>query len=760
MNHILVIPPVIHVIKFHVNIVMTSVSSSFNGVNKPIKPWFCTSERLRWEFFSKGQKRTFRSRAVEISNPQETYRRIEGLTTARNKKTIKATKMGRRITRRRKNQNTKTEVNKTNTVKMQIDNDEQYVELENIQLEEDHIMEEEETKEAPESDTKKLKDENNSEEELQHSEENIEPVKSEDDEDIGEEEQGIAVRKFTRSTRRARVIIPPKKPQTRKSQRKSTKGSTKDWVAECEFKGRDIVFVDPLDDKAEFWWPAMIVPHDEIDESMDVDGKLEENILAGKYLVRYFEDMTYSIVENKGLKHFIPGEEPYLTFKNNSDNFINHIGVRRALTCKSKGEPNKAFKWDYWRRPLWDNQRSISAKTISTKRTRSTSKGGSKSEKKKSSVRRYSSSTKSRSSINSENHSSQEVEEEDTANICTASPPTSNRGRKSETDQDSQDSQSNSGTTKDNTEMESVEINKSPKRRRSNLTDKSDEVEEGSFLRNRKSRRVSASKSMVEEPSVPSNATPNTPPSATVETLTEISTEPVIETSTENNNEQAIIETSMEENYEQAIIETSTEKNIDLTIIEVSTEKCNEPTLIEASTEDNNESIIIEASTEKRNEPLIEIMEEDNVPSATPLTSPPLTIEELNEAALVDINSFNFDDPTLDAEAKEKMYDDAEEKLRSLMKEWRAINRNLRKIEKELIAKKARKLRNNEELGDGDIDTDDEEDTENVDLVDSSDNENNNEGEEREDEEEIQVITRSRKVNEDFKVSKDITILL
>jgi hypothetical protein len=148
-------------------------------------------------------------------------------------------------------------------------------------------------------------------------------------------------------------------------------------------------------------------------------------------------------------------------------------------------------------------------------------------------------------------------------------------------------------------------------------------------------------------------------------------------------------------------------------------------------------------------------MEEDNVPSATPFTSPPLTIEELSEAAQTNIYSFKFDDPTLNAETKEKMYDDAEEKLRSLMKEWRALNRNLRKMEKELMSKKARKSRNNEELGDVEIDTDDDGDAINVELVDSSDNENNNEdGEERGDEEEIQVITRSRKIIEDPKVLK------
>jgi hypothetical protein len=118
--------------------------------------------------------------------------------------------MKRRITRKQKNRNKKTEDNETKTIKMQIDNSEQYAELENIQLEEDHILEDEllepepslhdspeivmvtpdseETKESPRKDTKKLKDENNSEEESQHPEENNEAAKSEEDDDIDEEE--------------------------------------------------------------------------------------------------------------------------------------------------------------------------------------------------------------------------------------------------------------------------------------------------------------------------------------------------------------------------------------------------------------------------------------------------------------------------------------------------------------------------------------------------------------------------------------------
>jgi hypothetical protein len=116
--------------------------------------------------------------------------------------------MKRRITRKQKNQNTKTEGDsEANTAKMQIDK-EQFVEQENIQLEEDHIMEGESLEPEPplhdspelitnspdseeiKVDTKKSKHESNSEVESQHAEENnekFEEIKSEDDVDIDED---------------------------------------------------------------------------------------------------------------------------------------------------------------------------------------------------------------------------------------------------------------------------------------------------------------------------------------------------------------------------------------------------------------------------------------------------------------------------------------------------------------------------------------------------------------------------------------------
>ncbi|CAG8550080.1 10835_t:CDS:2 [Paraglomus brasilianum] len=51
------------------------------------------------------------------------------------------------------------------------------------------------------------------------------------------------------------------------------------------FRGRDLVFVNPLDKKLAFWWPAMVVPSDEVDESMTIESLGEKECI-----VKYFED--------------------------------------------------------------------------------------------------------------------------------------------------------------------------------------------------------------------------------------------------------------------------------------------------------------------------------------------------------------------------------------------------------------------------------------------------------------------------------------
>ncbi|CAG8689460.1 3978_t:CDS:2, partial [Acaulospora morrowiae] len=182
-----------------------------------------------------------------------------------------------------------------------------------------------------------------------------------DDDGVEEDEDGGVAPRRTLAPRRARMNTVYNKPRVTQARRSSTRNA-KIPPATNDFKGRDVVFVDPLDAKADFWWPAMIVPNDEIDESMDVDDKLEENLLEGKFLVRYFEDMTYSVVEARGLRHFKIDEGPYLQFLD-VEGFSSHIGVRRALKCIRNGEPLKSFKWDYWKRPV-ENPEMNSSKKI------------------------------------------------------------------------------------------------------------------------------------------------------------------------------------------------------------------------------------------------------------------------------------------------------------------------------------------------------------------------------------------------------------
>ncbi|CAG8608765.1 6075_t:CDS:2 [Ambispora leptoticha] len=113
------------------------------------------------------------------------------------------------------------------------------------------------------------------------------------------------------------------------------------------FVGREVVFVDPRDKTEKFWWPAMVVPHGEVDESMGFD-----ELGPNEVIVKYFEDCTYSAVPLKEIKKFDIHTDPFLKYKQKyGAEFINHVGVQNAVQCIANGEPDKEFKWDYWMRP-------------------------------------------------------------------------------------------------------------------------------------------------------------------------------------------------------------------------------------------------------------------------------------------------------------------------------------------------------------------------------------------------------------------------
>ncbi|KAG0250919.1 hypothetical protein DFQ27_009133 [Actinomortierella ambigua] len=110
------------------------------------------------------------------------------------------------------------------------------------------------------------------------------------------------------------------------------------------FRGRDVVFVDPLDDKESYWWPAMIVPIPEIDPSMDCTV-----LNPGECLVKYFEDNKYSVVKFTELQLFIPTTIPFLEFESNAgQKFLKSGGVINALAYLESGKVKRKFSWQYW----------------------------------------------------------------------------------------------------------------------------------------------------------------------------------------------------------------------------------------------------------------------------------------------------------------------------------------------------------------------------------------------------------------------------
>ncbi|KAK3824598.1 MAG: hypothetical protein J3Q66DRAFT_395679 [Benniella sp.] len=109
------------------------------------------------------------------------------------------------------------------------------------------------------------------------------------------------------------------------------------------FKGRDVVFVDPLDEKESYWWPAMIVPVPEIDSSMDCTV-----LNPGECLVKYFEDNKYSVVPLTDIQPFIPTTIPFISFEENCPEFRKSGGVVNALAYLESGKVKRKFSWNRW----------------------------------------------------------------------------------------------------------------------------------------------------------------------------------------------------------------------------------------------------------------------------------------------------------------------------------------------------------------------------------------------------------------------------
>ncbi|KAJ2822757.1 hypothetical protein IWW50_004080, partial [Coemansia erecta] len=113
--------------------------------------------------------------------------------------------------------------------------------------------------------------------------------------------------------------------------------------AEHRWRGRDVVFVDPLDTSAAYWWPAMIVPTDEIDTTMGCT-----QLGADEYLVKYFEDCKYSTVRGSELRVFDTNQRPYTDFAASNPSFPKDKAIRNALSFLKTGHVHAKFQWRQW----------------------------------------------------------------------------------------------------------------------------------------------------------------------------------------------------------------------------------------------------------------------------------------------------------------------------------------------------------------------------------------------------------------------------
>ncbi|KAF9112606.1 hypothetical protein BGX27_003100 [Mortierella sp. AM989] len=128
------------------------------------------------------------------------------------------------------------------------------------------------------------------------------------------------------------------------SSRKNSTGSAVSSRPGPVFRGRDVVFVDPLDDKESYWWPAMIVPVPEIDSSMDCTV-----LNPGECLVKYFEDNKYSVVPFTDLQPFVPTTIPFLEFELAAgQKFLKNGGVVNAMAYLETRKVKRKFSWHRW----------------------------------------------------------------------------------------------------------------------------------------------------------------------------------------------------------------------------------------------------------------------------------------------------------------------------------------------------------------------------------------------------------------------------
>ncbi|KAJ3212868.1 hypothetical protein HDU82_004781 [Entophlyctis luteolus] len=102
---------------------------------------------------------------------------------------------------------------------------------------------------------------------------------------------------------------------------------------------------DDDDDEGESWWPAVIVPHAEVDRGMPTNDNPAEFCV-----VQYLEVLSYNVVRKEELRLFDPVREPYLSFHRADPNFSEQVAVKRAHDYLATGKLAGKFRWAKWGR--------------------------------------------------------------------------------------------------------------------------------------------------------------------------------------------------------------------------------------------------------------------------------------------------------------------------------------------------------------------------------------------------------------------------
>ncbi|KAG0279781.1 hypothetical protein BGZ95_000243 [Linnemannia exigua] len=113
-----------------------------------------------------------------------------------------------------------------------------------------------------------------------------------------------------------------------------------------------IVFVDPMDDSDEFWWPAVTVPLHQWDPATMPDYSQDEDHV----LVRFLEDCTYANCSIAGLMLFHKELEPYTSYVKRGREFAKNAAMKRALALFEDDIMPPRFRW---KNMSWENQKDL-----------------------------------------------------------------------------------------------------------------------------------------------------------------------------------------------------------------------------------------------------------------------------------------------------------------------------------------------------------------------------------------------------------------